>query len=219
MNEPARRTRRARAQSAPERPVRTSARLRFVVGGLVLSLGFVALAASNVTSRAQHHAYDAGAQPPASVHLTAGKHYQLSSPGGVQPLVNAGVLAANVNLTCVATPTGGGIAQLLTLQDASGDTRNLTVFASFTSSQTGDFHVQCPGVPKVFVDDADNAAFDWSGLLTVLASLLLVAGVGVFASGLLDLLDERRPLRAASAESAQESPADDPASAADTSSN
>lgn len=194
-----------------------TARARFVAGVLLVSFALFAFAGSRIFTRGQHHAYDRGALPPPTVHLTTGVQYKLSVPGGPAALRAAGLLSDNNKPYCMRT-INGSAAQQVPLEQTRDDDRTLNVFATFRSTVTGDFHITCQGITAVFVDDADNAGFDYAGLLVLVSTVLGVIGVGLTASGVLELYNERRP-GTRTPGSGQASPPAAPASAADTSSN
>ena len=79
---------------------------RLGVGVVVMLAAVVVFAGSRLVASGQSHSYDAGATPPQTVRLTAGKQYQLSSPTGVPALqrdgllTNAGVYLVHRRQTC-----------------------------------------------------------------------------------------------------------------------
>ena len=148
-------------------------------GVVVLLLAIVLFAGSRLVAATQNHSYDKGATPSATYHLTVGKTYQLSSPTGDADLKSAGVLD---NLVCVTT-NSAGVQTPLTSVATLDDERDLRMFATFQAAATGDFAVTCTGISRVFVDDADDSAFDWAALLMLLAIAAAVVGVIGIASG------------------------------------
>lgn len=165
------------------------ARRRLVIGVAVLLLALVLLALARLAAASQHHAYDgSGAEPLSSYRLTAGKVYQLSSTDGPGPLTANGVIGSGVTLTCTGSAGGQSAGQDtgeqgLSIVATMDDARDLHVFATFQVTRSGDYHVSCQGVPKVFVDDADNAGSGWPSGMVVLATVLAVVGVALAASG------------------------------------
>ncbi len=154
--------------------------------GLIL-VALVAFGAARLLAGAQHHAYDPGASPRATYHLTAGRTYQLSSVSGVAALKSAGLAgAAGTELQCTVSSTTG-VVQQLRLDEVGDDVRSLHVFATFTSPVTGDYRIGCARpatVTDVFVDDAANAGPDYSAGLLLLSSVLGLAGVSAMLGGL-----------------------------------
>ena len=63
--------------------------VRLAVGVLLILLAVLIYGLSRLLASGQAHSYDAGASPPATVRLIAGKQYQLSSPVGVSTLAQA----------------------------------------------------------------------------------------------------------------------------------
>jgi hypothetical protein len=164
------------------RPPRLRPSARLGVGVVVLLLGLVVFGGSRVVAAGERHAYDKGAVPPATYHLTAGKDYQLSAPGGVAALTKAGLLATGDALNCRATDSAG-VETRLSIQSTKDDERSLTQFATFEATKTGSVHVSCAGLTRVFVDDADDAGSDVAGGLMVLSIVLAFIGVAAIASG------------------------------------
>lgn len=125
------------------------------------------------------HAYDPGATPPATVRLTQGKTYQLSTPVGVAALQKQGVLTS---LACTWSADGQQQTPLAIVTTMT-DPRNLRQFASVTGPVTGRVGIRCAGIDRVFVDDADGRGTDYSSILILLSIATGVAGVGLAVSG------------------------------------
>lgn len=164
-------------------------RLGVGVGLLVLAL--VLFGGSRLLSNAQLHAYDHDATPAATYHLTAGKTYQLSSATPVKELVQDGLIGDGIQLTCTARSTSGAQSEL-SIESTKTDDRNLHLFATFRADTTGAVTVVCDGLGAVFVDDADNAEPDYSGLLMLLSIVFGVVGVSLALSGAYALSEARR---------------------------
>jgi hypothetical protein len=153
-------------------------------GGLVL-LGLLAWALSGLAGGKENHSFRANGRPPATVHVTEGRTYWLAVPGGVRRLNDAGVVPSA--LTCTVTGSGqttGKLAVSPVVGSGSLDTKFVNRIASFVPDSTGRVHIDCAGVGTPYVENADDTAFDWSGLLLVLAAGLLVVGVPLLLSGL-----------------------------------
>ncbi|UQX89917.1 hypothetical protein M6D93_07900 [Jatrophihabitans telluris] len=161
---------------------KAAASRRLVAGIVALLVALVLLAGARLMSNAQLHAYDRGATPQGTYRLTAGKTYQLSAAQSVGTLTAEGVLGTGLDLNCVARAASGAQNQL-PIESTKDDARNLHLFATFRAADSGRFHIACNGLDQVFVDDADDAARDYSGLLTVLASVLGAIGVALVFSG------------------------------------
>jgi hypothetical protein len=162
--------------SEPPAPTR-----RGIIGALLLVIGLVCCIAYRVTSGSEHHAFSAGAQPPDSVHLTAGNSYQLSVRGGVKALESRG---ANLTAPVCEWSVGGSASQALTVSPESDQTKATNVVATFIAPYTGNLHIDCSGWGGVYVDDADDSAGDTAGWLLVLGVITLTIGVGLGLSGL-----------------------------------
>jgi hypothetical protein len=150
-------------------------------GVVIVVLAMVFFAAARLVAGSQRHAYDRRATPPPTYHLSAGRTYQLSSADSVKTLIGRGALNKDT-LSC-STVSTDGVQQPLTIDSTITDDRSLHLFATFRSAITGDVHVTCASIGDVFVDDADDAATDWSGALVLLSTLLGVLGVIVMMSG------------------------------------
>lgn len=152
---------------------------------VVLGIGFVVL--WRVAAGSEQHSYDRGAVPPAFVELTGGHSYAISIRGGVPTELTRGV--SPDSLTCTVSGSGVG-TQRLTLATEQEGTKATDQIASFVSPVSGQVQVACPGLEAVFVDDADDAGFDYAGLLLWLGVLALVIGVPL---GLSILRESVRP--------------------------
>jgi len=71
----------------------------------------------------------------------------------------------------------------VTLASTAEDDRNLHLFATMVAPSTGEYHLSCPGIPQVFIDNADNAAPDRSAPLVLLSILPGLLGVIAACSG------------------------------------
>jgi hypothetical protein len=127
-----------------------------------------------IVSGTEHHAYSPGAVAPSTVHLTAGKNYMLSAPGGVKDLLARGV---DVGTPQCEWSVGGGGSQALTVTAAGASTKATNVVGTFAAPYSGNLHVDCLGWGPMFVDDADNTAADNAGWLLLLTTVTLTAGV------------------------------------------
>ena len=155
-------------------------RLGAVVAGTVLVLGGLAAWALYVQSSGDEpHAYARDGKPPAYVQVEAGKTYRISVRGGVATEARAGI--APDALTCTAARPGQAPGAL-NLTTESADTKATNDIASFVSATSGRLHVECARLGTVFVDNAEDSAFDWSSLWLVLASLALVIGTPLVLS-------------------------------------
>ena len=151
-----------------------------IAGVALLLLGLLAWGAYRFAAGTEDHAYAPGAVAPSTVTLTAGKSYGLALPGGVPREIRAGVDPGA--LRCTATARG--TAYDLALAPEQTDTKATTQIAGFSAPVGGRVRIACSDLPQVFVDDADDAAPDYSGWLLVGAMILLLLGVGLTLSGL-----------------------------------
>lgn len=155
-------------------------RLGASIAGTVLVVGGLAAWALYVQrSGNEPHAFARGGRPPAYVQVHAGKTYRIAVRGGIATETQLGI--APDSLSCTAARPGKAPGALkLTTENA--DTKAIDDIASFVSAVNGRLHVTCAGLGPVFVANADDAAFDWSGVWLVLASLALVAGTPLVLS-------------------------------------
>jgi hypothetical protein len=173
--------------SAP-RPASTRA---LSLGTLLILAGLVAWALYVKQSNSERHSYARGGAPPSYVQLSAGKTYGIAIRGGVLRELQLGVRPSGLHCTA-ARPGEAPGALPITSEPAPNpgdDPKTTNQIATFLSGISGPAHVQCQGLTDVYVDNADDAAFDWSGLWLVLASLALAVGLPLALSGL------RRPVR------------------------
>jgi hypothetical protein len=161
-----------------------------LAGTVLVLLGLAAWALFALQNGRERHSYTHGQVPPAYVALHAGKTYSLAIPGGVSGEETLGLDPAK--LTCTAARPGQASAEL-TVTPEHNDTKAIQQIGSFTAGFSGSAHVECNGIGLVYVDNADNASFDWSGLWLIVASAALVVGLPLTLSGL------RRPRAAAPA--------------------
>jgi hypothetical protein len=139
--------------------------LAFLVLGLILFAGYL------VFNGGEHHSFNAGATPPTTVHVTGGKTYEISTPGGIPALLHRH-LDPNA-ITCEYTSADGGVHQQQVSPLGSGS-RTTHAVATFVAPVTGDIHLSCTGLTAgTFVDDADNSPGDPAGLLLLLSTISL----------------------------------------------
>jgi hypothetical protein len=160
----------ARPAALPSRPLG-------LLAGLLLLLGILFVVLWSIQDGSEHHSFNSGATPPASVHITAGKQYEISTPGGIKRLDDAGIVLGTTQCT-YATP-GAGNTQQLPITVLGAGTRTVHAVATFIAPATGDFRINCAELPGTYVDDADNGAGDLAGLFVLLATLVLTVGAGL----------------------------------------
>jgi hypothetical protein len=134
-----------------------------------------------VADGVEKHSYNSGAVPPQTVRLTQGHQYQISVPGGHKALAKRGISATAVQ--CSLTPNGGGPVQV-TVTPISPDLRPTDALATFESPLSGRVHLDCGPWGAVYVDNADDSGWDYSGLFLVLTVLFLTLGVALGLSAL-----------------------------------
>lgn len=143
---------------------------------LVLA-GLVSWALYINTSGDEPHAYSRGGRPPAYVRVVPAASYRLAIRGGVRKEIELGFDPAS--LSCTANRPGEVPGALKVSPETKGGNDNggpINDIGSFVSTIRGMVHVACAGLGPVFVDNAAGAAYDWSGLWLVLASLALIIG-------------------------------------------
>ena len=166
--------------TAPGRAQQSAAGLASGVVLLLCALTCFGLA--KLVASTQRHSYDPHATPPATYSVTAGKTYQLATSGGVAPLVHAGVIGGQTQLSCLST-SEDGVQTGLQLDSVKDDARDLHVFATWRALTTDRVHISCSGVPAVFLDNADDSPPDYSALMIVLATVLGTTGIISLAAG------------------------------------
>ncbi|HEX4729199.1 MAG TPA: hypothetical protein VH298_15445 [Jatrophihabitans sp.] len=169
---------------APSRDRRTpsdgrDALVRLATGVVLIMLAVLVYAVSRFLASGQEHSYDAGASPPTTVRLIAGKQYQLSTPVGVSTLRNRGQLDA---LSCYWSEDGN-LQNPLQVQETLSDDRDLHTFATVIAPSTGRQQIGCTGIDKVFVDDAEDSGRDTSAAVVLLSVLVGTVGVPLAVSG------------------------------------
>lgn len=153
--------------------------VRLGVGVVLILLAVLIYGVSRFLASGQTHSYDAGASPPTTVRLIAGKQYQLSSPIEVGTLRSRGQLDS---LACYWS-TDGSLQNPLQVQETMSDDRDLHTFATVIGPSTGRLQISCADIPKVFVDDAEDSGRDVSAAVVLLSVLVGTAGVPLAVSG------------------------------------
>jgi hypothetical protein len=156
------------------------------VGTLLILVGLACWALYVNAANGERHSYARGGNPPTYARLESGRTYGIAIRGGVGREVQLGLNPQSVR--CTAARPGEAPGALDVTAETS-DTKMINQIASFVSDINGLVSVQCAGIGPVYVDNAADAPFDWSGVWLVLASLALVVGLPLALSGL------RRPVR------------------------
>jgi hypothetical protein len=150
-------------------------RRQSVVVGVALMFACILLfGIAGVLAGTERHSYVGGALAPNEVTVKEGSSYQISIHGGVKALI-----MRNINptgLQCEWSSQGSG-SQLLEISPEDRDSKATNMVATFISPISGSIHVDCVGWGTVFVDDAENASADLSGVFLVLG--MIVFGVGL----------------------------------------
>jgi hypothetical protein len=152
-----------------------------VLGPLLILVGLLCWALYVHQTNTEHHAYAHGGNPPTYVQLHMGKTYGIAIHGGVHREIQLGLAPGSVQ--CTAAQPGEAPGPLDVTAEAQ-DTKATDRIASFVSGIDGVVHVQCSGIGAVYLDNAADAAYDWSGFFLVLASLALLVGLPLALSGL-----------------------------------
>lgn len=154
-----------------------------VVGAVLVLGGLVAWALYVHKSGNEPTAFARDAKPPAYVQVKAGENYRIAVHGGVATEMKAGIPPES--LTCTAARPGESPGALGLIYE-NADTKATNDIASFVAAVTGRLHVACSGLGTVFVSNAEDAPYDWSGVWLVLATLALVVGTPLVLSLLRD---------------------------------
>jgi hypothetical protein len=156
------------------------ARLGAVVAGVLLVVGGLGAWALYVhMSGNEQTAFARDAKPPAYVQVHAGDDYRIAVHGGIATEAQAGIPPDS--LSCFAAQPGKAPGALNIIYETT-DTKATDDIASFVATVNGRLHVMCTGLGAVFVSNAEDAPYDWSGVWLVLASLALVIGTPLVLS-------------------------------------
>lgn len=139
----------------------------------------------------ESHAYAHGPAPQ-TVHLTSGHQYLLSVPGGYRALVKRANVQAPQCTYTLESAAGGATTLPLAVDPFGADTKATNAVGVFVAPTTGEARVECLGWGAVYVDDADDSGVDVSTLLVAVASVALLAAIGLGLSALRGLLAEAR---------------------------
>jgi hypothetical protein len=164
--------------SDPARPTLPRA---LVAGTIVVIAGLAVWALYVMQANRESHSYSRGGVAPATVQLKAGTTYGIAIRGGVGREIALGLNPAT--LQCTATEQGHAPGPLQ-VNAESQDTKATDRIGSFVADFKGRVHVACTGIRAVYIDNAEDAGFDWSGVWLVLASILLAVGLPLVLSGL-----------------------------------
>lgn len=138
---------------------------------LVLGLGFWAV--FRITWGSEQHSYARGIAPMYA-QVQKGHTYSLDMRGGVAAEKLLGV-DPQVLSCSAAAPGGSPVA--LHVDPESADTKATDQIGTFVAPSSGRIHVDCSGLPALFVDNAEGAQADVSGWWLVLATIALTVGV------------------------------------------
>lgn len=144
-----------------------------LAAAVLLSLAGLAWLAHLRVAVSGDHSWDSG-RPSATVRVTAGRTYDVSSRDGLRLLV-ARQGTSDVRISCTFS-TAAGRAGDLNVTPLAYDERVLHRLATFVAPLNGDVAVACPDAGPVWVDSADDARFDTAGLLVLATVGLTLAG-------------------------------------------
>ena len=164
---------------------RRSPRTALAAGLVLVVVGLAAWALYGVSSGREHTVQHPNGNAPKWVQLRAGHQYWLAVPGGVDHLRAGGV--DPTRLACFAAAPGqaaGGLAVSGVVDANNSDTKFVDRIGSFYAARSGRFHVTCSGAGTVYVVNAADAGFEWSGFWLIVASAALLVGFPLFLSGL-----------------------------------
>jgi len=144
-----------------------------------------------VGNSGEDHSYNDGGRPPTNVHVTLGRNYEISTPGGVPATIARDGNATTLN--CNYTPVIGTSTQQLTTTPLGAGTRTTHAVATFVAPVTGLIHVECRGLASTYIDDADDVSGDPAGLFLLLCIITLSAGAMFGLSALYRRSTDRTP--------------------------
>jgi hypothetical protein len=161
--------------------------LRAIIAVVLLLLGLASLGVWKIASGNENLPYDAGATPPAAVHVTKDQQYSLAVPGGVRAMLARGVPTksesgqTDISLECTWSDTSatGTSGAALTVSSESTSTKAENTVGHFTAPVTGDIQVACAGWGAMFVPDSDNRPTDWAGVAVLIAIVTLTVGAAL----------------------------------------
>jgi hypothetical protein len=156
-------------------------RYRGVVAMMLIAATILLAGLYRVSDGTERHSYNAGAVPPSSVELTSGRTYEISVPGGRDALAKRGV---SPSVAQCSLSQASSANQVLKVTPLSADVRPTHAIASFVAPVSGRVHIDCAGWGAVYVDDADDAGWDYAGLFLLLATICLTAGVALGMSAM-----------------------------------
>ena len=168
------------ARSA-QRAGRLVMRQRGVLAVLLVGAAVLLAGLYRVADGTEHHSYNSGAVPPMTVKLTSGRTYEISVPGGRDALQRRGI---STQLTQCSLTQGSSGQRVLKVTPVSADVRATHAVATFTSSVSGPVHIDCAGWGAVYVDDADDAGWDYAGLFLLLTTVCLTVAVALGVSAM-----------------------------------
>lgn len=157
-----------------------------LVGVVLVVVGLALLALYRLTIGNEPHSYADGSSAPTRVQLRAAQNYSIGIAGGVGEMKRLGIDPAVLACTIGYPSTSN---KPLKIAADAADTKATNQIATFTAPLSGRAHVECSGLPPVFVDNAEDAGFDTADLFLVLACLALAVGAPLLMSAL------RRPAR------------------------
>jgi hypothetical protein len=154
-------------------PVRTGVGRRglLAIGLIVLAAVFAVL--YRVENSSEDHSYNSGATPPLTVHVTTGKQYEISTPGGPKALT---ARVGSGALNCNYTPVNGNSTDALDTTRFDDGTRTTHAVGTFVAPVTGSVRIECRALTTTFIDDADNVSGDPAGLFLLLCTICLTVG-------------------------------------------
>ena len=155
---------------------------RLWLGVVLLLVAGAAWLGRGAANSSATHSWTPDATPPRTVQLTAGEDYTLSTAAGIAALADEQG-AEQPTLRCTAT-SGSSSAVGLKVTVGQVDQRILHVVGRFRAPFSGPAAISCAGIGRVFVDDANDAAFDTAGLLVVSTIMALFVGSALVLSGI-----------------------------------
>jgi hypothetical protein len=162
-----------------EPEVLASPTARAGIGGRgLLAIALIVLAAVfavlyRVENSSEDHSYNSGATPPLTVHVTLGRQYEISTPGGPKALT-ARVGAGSLN--CNYTAVNGSSTDALDTTRLDDGTRTTHAVGTFIAPVTGSVRIECRALTATFIDDADDVSGDPAGLFLLLCTICLTVG-------------------------------------------
>jgi hypothetical protein len=159
-----------------------SSSARGLIAVVLLAAGVLCAVLYAIANSHENHSFNSGATPPRQVQITAGRQYEISTPGGIDALHKKGLDQST--LRCSYATVGDQGSVNLDLTALGNDSRTTHAVATFIGPVSGLVQIACPELSATFIDDADNGSGDPAGLFMLLCVIFLTGGAALGLSAL-----------------------------------